>query len=383
MKRFLCALMCLMMVLPCAVGEVDQEQLDAEFAKIFKRYSTTGGAVVVAKGGEILYETYYGYAARGAKEPVTEDTYFRTASVTKLISAVHIMQLVEQGKLDLDKSIGDYLGYTIVNPYYPKVPITLRHLMTHTSSLNEDSGYTNSKNSLNKLFGTAAARKRNFLKVEPGTKYQYSNFGAGIMGSLMEIVTGKNVQQTVSENLFQPLNMDAAYHPKFLEVPKNIVIQYKKDGTSSVGRTWAINKEWEEGPNPEMHYRITVGSVWMKARDLCRIGMMLCQGGTLDGVTILQPLSVAAMCADQNGIGHVKTSSIYGLCVNRVDSLVEGKMIYGHQGMGNDVVCNVYFEPDSGLVFAMVTNGCNKAMDHGITILSRKTFGLAWETFGE
>ena len=83
---------------------------------------TIGGALVVTRGGEIVYERYYGYRDKANLIPVTEDTYFRIASVTKMVSGIGLLQLVEQGRAALDEDIGTYFGYEIRNTYYPDVP---------------------------------------------------------------------------------------------------------------------------------------------------------------------------------------------------------------------------------------------------------------------
>lgn len=383
MKRILSLLLCLCLLVPtiALAQEADTEQLDKTFGNIFKRYKTTGGVIVVAKGEEILYQRNYGYSEKKTKTLVTEDTYFRVASVSKLISAIHVMQLVEQGLLDLDEDISTYFGYKIRNPYYKNTPITLRHLMTHTSSLNSNGGYTQSKRTLYSLLGDPAKYRGNFLKRAPGSKYEYSNFGAGIMGSLMEAVTGKNINDTVTEGLFAPLNMDAAYNASLLQVPENVSAGYNSNKARVRSRDAILSQAWDPIPNPEMHYRTTVGSVWMKGRDLCRIGMLLCQGGTLDGVTILQPETVEMMMADQLGQPGMTVSSPYGLAVHRVDNLVRGRMLYGHQGMSNGIVCNVYFDPDTQFVFALVCNGSSNNMNDHICNISRRTFNQVWQAF--
>lgn len=379
MKRLLAVLLLLCLIPSLALA--DTAELDAAIDKLFRGHNTTGAALYVAKDGEIVYEHFYGWADRKAEIPITADTYFRTASVTKMISGIHIMQLVEQGLLDLDEGIGTYLGYDVVNPHAQNAPVTLRHLMTHTSSLNSNGGYTQSKRTLYSLLGDPSKYRGNFLKRAPGSKYEYSNFGAGIMGSLMEAVTGKNINDTVTEGLFAPLDMDAAYNASLLQVPENVSAGYNSNKARVRSREAILSQTWDPIPNPEMHYRTTVGSVWMKGRDLCRIGMLLCQGGTLDGVTILQPETVEMMMADQLGQPGMTVSSPYGLAVHRVDNLVRGRMLYGHQGMSNGIVCNVYFDPDTQFVFALVCNGSSNNMNDRICNISRRTFNQVWQAF--
>ena len=204
MKRFLAMVLAAWMVCATALGETSD--VDEAVRKIFKMYKAVGGTVLAAKDGEIVYQYNYGFANRQSKTPVTENTYFRVASVTKMVSAIRIMQLVEAGTLDLDADLSDYLGFTLRNPYAKDMPITLRHLMTHTSSLNQNGSY--GRRGLEALLALEGNHRANYYDEIPGTKYRYSNFGAGVMGSVLEAVTEKNVQDAVAEGVFEPLGID-------------------------------------------------------------------------------------------------------------------------------------------------------------------------------
>lgn len=106
-------------------------------------------------------------------------------------------------------------------------------------------------------------------------------------------------------------------------------------------------------------------------------------GGTVDGVRILQEETVTEMMADQQGKGGITAESPYGLCINRNDTLIEGTMVYGHQGISDAIVANVYYEPESRFVFVMITNGCKSGMNNRVCAVSRKMFTLMWENFGD
>jgi len=382
MKRFFALF--LLLLLPFAATAEDSP-LDEALRKALKGAKTTGAAIVVAKDGEIVYSLNYGFAQKKPKEPVTDETYFRTASVTKMISGIHIMQLVEQGLLDVDTPIGDYLGYPVYNVKVSgKKPVTLRHLMSHTSSLSPNGGYTKSSNPLSKLLDATKKPRGSWYKRQPGEEYDYSNFGAGIMGSLMEQVTGKTIHQTVTDHLFAPLQMDAAYSPNLVSDPQKIVSQYTPSGGIAVLRVRTLRDDKYDGTvNPDKHYHTTVGSVWMRARDLCRIGMMMAGRGEVDGVRVLKEESVLAMEENQQGKPGIDCETPYGLTVYRAEDLLDGRIVYGHQGIGSGMICNLFYEPESRFVFALMTNGCNTRQDHGIVKLARKTFALTWAEYGE
>lgn len=381
MKRLACLLLALAMLTPAlAMGD---EALDETVARIFKNHRAVGGAMVVAKDGEIVYEQYYGYADRHAKTPVTAETCFRTASVTKMITAIRMMQLVEDGLVDLDEDIGVYLGYPVINPYAPDTPTTLRNLMSHTSALNPHGGYSRNGSRLNELIDASTAKGRNnYYKYRSGKKYKYSNFGAGIMGALIEAVTHKNINASVKTYVFDPLEINAAYHAGLLADTSQVACRYDDQGKLKADQAEILGYAWDPGVDPNGHFRITIGSLWINARDLCRLGMLLCNGGTLDGTVLLTEETVAEMTSDQRGKGNITCKTPYGLCVNRVNNLLEGKMIYGHQGLSGGILCNLYFDPETRFVFAMVTNGSSVKMDDHIGKLSRRLFAVAWENFG-
>ena len=140
MKRLLCLFASLMLLCAPAFAE-STDSLDDAVRKIFKVQKTVGGTVLVAKDGEIVYQLNYGYQNARKQLRVTDGTHFRIASVTKMVSAIRVMQLVEEGKLSLDAPLGDTLGYTVYNPYYKSLPVTLRMVMSHTTSVKSSGSY--------------------------------------------------------------------------------------------------------------------------------------------------------------------------------------------------------------------------------------------------
>ena len=357
------------------------KDIDTQLHTMMRNFKTSGAAVVVAKDGEIVYEYYYGYADKKAKEPITEKTYFRLASVTKLVTAIRVMQLVEQDTMDLDQDISTYLGYKIRNPYHRKTPVTLRMLMTHTSSLNPYGGYVNETNTLSSLIAFEHAKRSNWYNEVPGTKYRYSNFGAGIMGSIIESVTGGNIDDSLQENVFLPMNISASYSAGLLSDPDNVATLYTPDGKIDMSREASLNKAWDEGVDPDTHYRITIGSLWMRAEDLCRIGMLLCNGGCWNGVTLLQQETVAMMMDEQRDKGGIMANTPYGLCVHHERTLVNGKTLYGHQGLSNGILVNLYYDPETQFVFTFCSNGCHNRLDNRVGKLTRRVFAVVWDAY--
>ena len=231
MKRPLTLLLCLLVcLLPALASALTEAELDQQVDTAFSKSRAIGGVLAVIRYGEILYQRAYGYEEKATLDPVTEDTYFRIASVTKMVSGIGLMQLVERGLLDLDQDISDYFGYPIANTYYPDTPITLRQLMSHTSTLSIAGGY-GSNHPIYEMLSEAVRRRGNYTEDVPGSVYAYSNFGAGVAGAILEAVTGKSVNRYMTDHVFAPLQIDASYDPATLHDPDAVATLYNTNGT--------------------------------------------------------------------------------------------------------------------------------------------------------
>ena len=378
-KRLICAALAAVLWLAAAM-QVSAEDIDKQVDATFRRSSTVGGAFIVAQGGEIVYEHYYGVQQKSTKVPVTEKTYFRCASVTKLVTGIGLMRLMEQGVLAPDEDISTYLGYKVRNPRYSDTPITLRMLMSHTAGMNENSSYSRNSSLLQDMIDVTRKAKANFRDVRPGSQYTYSNFGAGITGSIIESVTEKDVSTFMREELFLPLGIDAAYGVSQLAEPDYIPAAYNAKGELVASPSNLLKQTYVAEPNPDSHYRMTVGSLYIRPRDLARLGIALCGDGTVDGVRVLSEESLAMMRQEQSPeTTGITSKSPYSFFTIRQDSLIEGKTVYGHQGTSDGIVCNLYYEPESEMVFVVMTNGCSTLRDRGIMSLTRRLVGIAEE----
>lgn len=356
--------------------------MDEQVDQIFRDTKTVGGAFVVAQHGEIVYERYYGVQQKTTRVPVTEKSYFRCASVTKLVTGIGLMKMMDDGMLDPDEDIGTYLGYTVRNPRYPDVPITLRMLMSHTAGLKENSSYSRKSSRLSEMIDVRQKAMANFRDVRPGSEYTYSNFGAGITGAVIESVTGRDVSSFLREYLFEPLGMDAAYTASQLAEPECITATYRKDGSLYAAPSYLLRQRYLAEASPDTHYRLTVGSLLIRPRDLARLGIALCGDGTLDGMRVISKDAIAAMRSPQSEeTTGITAKSPYSFFMIRQNTLFKGKRAYGHQGTDEGIVCNLYVEPESEIVIVVMTNGCNSTRDDGIMRITRRLAAVAEEAF--
>lgn len=342
------------------------EQLDEYAAARFQARKIVGGAVIIARDGEILYSYAYGYHTPAKRTVITLDTCFRIASVTKLVSAVGLMQLIEEKGIDLDTPVKDVVGYNVVNPAFPEDTITIRQVMSHTSSLVQTQYYHPNWDALkpnNKYFSQT---------VRPGTEYAYSNLNGGLFGAMIEALSGQSVNTYMQENVFEPLGVNAAYHCALLPDQSDISPQLGKNGkiAKGVSVSMAEINEYDNTCNPRNNTNKTSGGLYISANGLNRIISMLQRGGELDGVRILQPETVQLMMQDQHLIegSSVKAESPYGLSLYRVEGMPGGTW-YGHQGMMQGLTSNIYFQPDTGLSIVVIANGYSaQQVDHIVSI---------------
>jgi CubicO group peptidase (beta-lactamase class C family) len=255
-----------------------------------------GSAIIINK--KLAWTKGYGYADQENKIPFTPETVMNIASISKTFTGVCMMQAIEEGKISLDEDINTYLPFKIVNPNFPNEKITLRQLATHTSGLTDRmSFYTDS----NYFYGGARPEplgeflknyflpggkhysKDNFLKSKPGTFRDYCNYGAALAGYIVELRTGKTLNQYAKQNIFGPLKM-------------------KNSGWSIVeinikNHAKLYNNEGEHIKPVSLYEEIDypAGDVRTSVNELSRFFICLLNEGKYNGIQILKKESVYEM----------------------------------------------------------------------------------------
>lgn len=194
--------------------------LDTMINNRMKSYGVVGFAAAILSEKGILWSNGYGYANRQQQIPYTINTIMNIGSISKSITGICIMRAVQDGKISLDEDINKYLPFPVGNPYFPKEKITMRQLVSHTSSIRDrdpaygDSAYqyhgdaTEPLGHYLKAYLTAKGRfydVANFTKAKPGTESEYSNVGAGLAGFVVECATGEKLNVYSKKFLFEPL----------------------------------------------------------------------------------------------------------------------------------------------------------------------------------
>lgn len=191
-----------------ALTKADAEAwLDGFMPYALKQGDIAGAVVTIVKDGEILASKGYGYADLETRAPVNpSQTMFRIGSVSKLFTWTAVMQLAEQGKIDLDRDVNAYLDFEI--PEAHGAPITMRHLMTHTAGFEERAKHLWAKDldtllSMEEFLKTASPARI----FPPGETPSYSNYGTGLAGYIVQQVAGMDFEDYVEAHIIEPLQM--------------------------------------------------------------------------------------------------------------------------------------------------------------------------------
>jgi CubicO group peptidase (beta-lactamase class C family) len=318
--------------------------LDGFMPMHLQREDIAGAVVLVVKDGRVLFAKGYGYSNVEKKSSVSPDaTLFRPGSISKLFTWTAVMQLVEQGKLDLDKDVNTYLDFKI--PATFPQPITLRHLMTHTA------GFEEQIKDLIYDEGTPMATLREHLVrhmperiFPPGTTPAYSNYGASLAGYIVERVSKRPFNDYVVENIFNPLGMARSTFVQPLPPELKPLMSSGYTSGSGKARTFEII---EEAP---------AGGLSATAADLSRFMIAHLQEGTLENARILRPETARIMHSRQFGL----IPALNGMCLGFYEESRNGHRIIGHGGDTVYFHSDLHLMPDTKLGFFVSYNSGGK-----------------------
>ena len=238
-----------------------KDSLASVLNEVYKNGNFAGFGVAIANANGVLYSGGVGYANAETKEKYTQNTLQPIASVSKTFIGVALMKAQEIGKLKLDDPINKYLPFKVVNPAFPDVPITIRHLATHTSSIADTDFYlqkawvlmdnvpVNGKFNYPQQFNLPSSKiamkvflrkilvngeewysKEGFLKHKPGAYYEYSNIGATLAAFIIEKAAGERYDAFTAKYILKPLHMDSSgWSYKDIDVSKRSAL-YEKPG---------------------------------------------------------------------------------------------------------------------------------------------------------
>jgi CubicO group peptidase (beta-lactamase class C family) len=346
---------------------------------------------VVADRNHIIRAEAHGQADIAARRPLTTDSVVRVASISKLVVAIAVWRLVEAGTLDLDRDVGRYLGWPLRHPAHPETPVTLRHLLSHTSGIVDGPGY-----------GFALEERladkltpQHWGPGAPGGRFEYANLNYGLIASVMEAACQERFDRLMTRLVLAPLRIDGGYNwqgASDAAVARAAVLYRKgKDETAwDPAGPWVPQVDDLKGQRNPCPVRSNAGcdlAAYVPGRngtifspqgglrisltDLARIGQMLLRGGEVDGVRLLKPTTVKAMLTPvwQAG-GAVPGDDYQGqmLCygaglhclsgrAGASDQPVPGARWWGHLGEAYGLLAGLWVDQRRGRVLAYALTG--------------------------
>ncbi len=332
---------------------IDEADLTARVAGVLGRWPSAGLAVGVVREGSLAWFLGHGVADVRSKAPITEDTVFRIGSLTKTFTAIAVMQLWEQGLVDLDAPANDYLrSFQLVPAKASFRPATVRHLLTHTAGV----GYWRRLSDLIRpgvgsgdRAGRSGAppladyyRKGLPVEVEPGTKWVYSNHGFAVLGQIVEDVSGQSLDRYLRDHIFEPLEMEHTDLIRSGRVRPRLATGYvlRPGGLKPVAD--------REVPTPGG------GGMYSTAGDMARYVAALLRMGAGGHGSVLKPATVASMF--QPNFQPDPRSPGMGLAFEPGEE--SGHKTVGKTGVLSGFLSAMVLAPDDGIgVFALSNTG--------------------------
>jgi CubicO group peptidase (beta-lactamase class C family) len=366
--------------------------------------------IAFARNGEIAGFAD-GFADPQIRRPVTLDDPVRVASISKMVATIGVIRLVEEGKLDLTSDVSRWLGWPLRNPGFPDRPITLGMLLSHTSSVREhDDDYAIA---LGGSLRTVMADPKNWDPQHgPGDHYfRYANLNFPIVGSIVERVTGERFDIWMRRNVLEPMKLDACYNwptcsdaavGRAIELDvagkpvKDDLHEKRPDCPVMINDGAACDLSmWRPGENGSLF--APQGGLRISMRGLARIGRMLLNGGTLDGVRIVSPTSVETMLTQVwrfdggNGVTDGGFYCSYGHATQQIPTPVtgcaddmgtHGATLVGHAGDAYGLKAGIWIDRARGLGIVYFVTGvpekAPRASDSGFTAAEEASFRRAY-----
>jgi D-alanyl-D-alanine carboxypeptidase len=302
------------------------------------------GAVLVARGDRVLYSGAVGLADRDARTPNTVETKFRMGSMNKMFTATSVLQLVQAGKIKLDAPVGTYLRE------YPNrdvaTRVTIHHLLTHTGGTGNIFGpeFTARRLELRELTDYVKLYGSRGLAFEPGSRWEYSNYGFLLLGVVIERVTGQSYYDYVRDHVFVPAGMTASGSE-----PERVNVPGRAKGYMREGAWWVSNAD-------TLPWRGTsAGGGYTTVKDLQRFA------GALTGRVLLDARHTTLMITGKVAAGRGGKYA-YGF----FDQGTGPNRYVGHSGGAPGMTGDLRIYIESGYVVAALGN-----LDSGATEITR------------
>ncbi len=358
-------------------------------ARVAEQNQLVGLSVLVIREGEIIDEFYHGLADIESERPVEADTRYRIASISKSVVATALMMLYEKGLFELDEDISAAMGYTIRNPRFPDRPITYRMLLDHTSSLRDGSRYgdylmtTYRRDTLPDMRDILLPEGMFYAadtwgEQPPGAYFTYCNLAYGLLGALIEKLSGQRFDVYVREAVLIPLGIAGSFNVRDIEDLNTVATLYRNGQPTADHYPEDIREALTDDYAPGRNGSIFApqGGLRVSARELSRFLRLHMRRGEGFENPILKTETFALMHAASwtydgtNGDNYKDFFNAYGLGFHRTgqpghrDFVFPGVSMVGHAGEAYGLIGGMHWDAhrDFGLIF--LTNGYYSESNH-------------------
>ena len=345
------------------------QSLDANFEKICTDNDIVGGSLIVSSKDydEIVH---YGFSNLKNKTLINDNSLFKVASISKIITTIAVLKLYEKGLLDLDGNINDYLDFHITNPNFINKPITVKMLLNHTSSLLD----INTSNILNisELFNQNNLEKI-YSKKSPGSFFSYANINFILLGAIIENISQNRFDNFIEESIFKPLNINSSFNLEKINY-NNLSVLYREGAPQ-------MDIYFKQPIINLQPYTLGQSTYLLSPHSGCRISaidllklvkIFLNNGKYYDGEiefkllnedTVKLILNPTWEYDGKNGDNFSSLFNKWGLGLHIIrgqkceDIIFEDKVLYGHIGFAYGLLASIYFNVEENQSVLLLLNG--------------------------
>ncbi len=369
--------------------QTKEERAQKEIAQIMEKTKAVGLSVAVVKDGKIIYNQSFGKKNIESGVNVTNDDLFRIASISKSFTTTAFMTLLDQKKVSLDEDVSNLVGFRVRNPKFPDVKITLKMILSHTSSLNDSEGYFS-------LDVMNADKNKNFAKCyndyAPGTAYEYCNLGFNTIGAIVEKLSGERFDNYVRRVVLRPLGLNAGFNVDSLDSKKFVTLYnyepadttkgspniFREQSSAYVSRAKDISSGYKMGVSTPLFS--STGGMKISANGLARYMMMHMNYGK-DPITGKRIISKKSSKLMQTPVIETSPGETYGMSLRQSDKLIPGELMTGHTGSAYGLYSAMFFQPKKGFGIVMMTNGCQPVYKDGFVTIQLETIRALYNIF--
>ncbi|MDE7221341.1 MAG: serine hydrolase [Oscillospiraceae bacterium] len=326
------------------------EDIQKKVEAVAAKYGAMGLQVAVVEDGEVTDAFACGWAVKDSV-PMTPEHKIRSASITKVAVGIAAMILREEGIVSLDESIGSYWGVAARNPSYPDDPVSIRTLLSHTSSLRVF-GWDTSRS-----YDAVRVRLQSgdsYMKAKPGSgqAWGYNNYAFGVLGQTLELASGKYLDEILDDRLWSVMGIDAAFESGSVQKTDRLATLYEGGKVFTAYKTLLKNVRPSSLGASGDNYS---GGMTISAPELARMAAVLVNDGRYEGLQLLSEESVSLLESD-SGI-RISDGSQQALPLRFRDGLYGRDRLYYHTGSGYGVYNLLTYDPEARDAVVVLSTG--------------------------